>query len=126
VNRRGFLGSILALGAAPAIVRADSLMRILPMERLVLSPLGILMPTGAMREMWAYDIVTDDMIRRFDVIVRDATGAKQQLHVSVRGDDAERDRAPALASLRSHIERIGGQPIGGILKIPAGMEGRIL
>jgi hypothetical protein len=30
VNRRGFLGSILALGAAPAIVRADSLMRVVP------------------------------------------------------------------------------------------------
>lgn len=30
MNRRGFLGSILALGAAPAIVRADSLMRIVP------------------------------------------------------------------------------------------------
>lgn len=28
MNRRGFMGSILALGAAPAIVRADSLMRI--------------------------------------------------------------------------------------------------
>lgn len=28
-TRRGFLGSILALGAAPAIVRADSLMRII-------------------------------------------------------------------------------------------------
>jgi len=32
VNRRGFLGSILALGAAPAIVRADSLMRIIPRD----------------------------------------------------------------------------------------------
>lgn len=28
MNRRGFLGSILALGAAPAVVRASSLMRI--------------------------------------------------------------------------------------------------
>lgn len=28
MNRRGFLGSILALGAAPAIVRADSLMKL--------------------------------------------------------------------------------------------------
>lgn len=28
--RRSFLGSILALGAAPAIVRADSLMRVIP------------------------------------------------------------------------------------------------
>lgn len=32
MNRRGFLGSILALGVAPAIVRADSLMRIVPRE----------------------------------------------------------------------------------------------
>jgi hypothetical protein len=32
MNRRGFIGSILALGAAPAIVRADSLMRIIPRE----------------------------------------------------------------------------------------------
>lgn len=30
MNRRGFLGSILALGAAPAIVRADALMRVVP------------------------------------------------------------------------------------------------
>lgn len=36
MNRRGFLGSILALGAAPAIVRADSLMRIVPLETGVL------------------------------------------------------------------------------------------
>lgn len=28
MNRRGFLGSILALGAAPAIVRASSLMKL--------------------------------------------------------------------------------------------------
>ena len=30
MNRRGFLSSCLALAAAPAIVRADSLMRIVP------------------------------------------------------------------------------------------------
>lgn len=30
MNRRGFLGSILAASAAPAIVRADALMRIVP------------------------------------------------------------------------------------------------
>lgn len=28
MNRRGFIGSILALGAAPAVVRASSLMRL--------------------------------------------------------------------------------------------------
>lgn len=33
MNRRSFIGSILALSAAPAIVRADSLMRIVPRDR---------------------------------------------------------------------------------------------
>ena len=45
MNRRGFLGSILALGAAPAIVRADSLMRIVPLDTSVL--------------FGAYDVVID-------------------------------------------------------------------
>ncbi len=36
MNRRGFLGSIIALGAAPAIVRADALMRIVPRDASVL------------------------------------------------------------------------------------------
>lgn len=36
MNRRGFLTSILALSAAPAIVRADSLMRIVPKETIVI------------------------------------------------------------------------------------------
>lgn len=36
-TRRGFLGSILALGAAPAIVRADALMRVVPVGTLVLN-----------------------------------------------------------------------------------------
>jgi hypothetical protein len=34
MNRRGFLGSILALGAAPAIVRAGSLMRVIAPPKL--------------------------------------------------------------------------------------------
>lgn len=32
MNRRGFLGSILVAAAAPAIVRADALMRVVPLE----------------------------------------------------------------------------------------------
>ena len=35
MNRRGFLGGILAIAAAPAIVRADSLMRVVPRETTV-------------------------------------------------------------------------------------------
>ena len=40
MNRRGFLGSILAACAAPAIVRADSLMRIVPRETEVITLAG--------------------------------------------------------------------------------------
>jgi hypothetical protein len=36
MNRRSFIGSILALASAPAIVRADSLMRIVPRETVIL------------------------------------------------------------------------------------------
>lgn len=37
MDRRGFMGSILALATAPAIVRADSLMRVIPVETKILS-----------------------------------------------------------------------------------------
>lgn len=38
MNRRGFLQFILAAAAAPAIVWADSLMRIIPRETTILQP----------------------------------------------------------------------------------------
>ena len=38
MNRRGFLQTCLALAAAPAIVRADSLMRIVPRELSLILP----------------------------------------------------------------------------------------
>lgn len=37
MNRRSFLSTILALGVAPAIVRADSLMRIVPLRTTIIS-----------------------------------------------------------------------------------------
>lgn len=46
MDRRGFLGSILALGAAPAIVRADSLMRIIPLDAPILLMDGSCSPPG--------------------------------------------------------------------------------
>lgn len=42
ITRRGFLGSILASAVAPAIVRADSLMRIIPIDTTILSEDNIL------------------------------------------------------------------------------------
>lgn len=47
MNRRSFLGSILAAAVAPAIVRADSLMRIVPRDTLVLGGFD------ATQMMWA-------------------------------------------------------------------------
>lgn len=35
MNRRGFLGALLAAAAAPAIVRADALMRIRPVDEMI-------------------------------------------------------------------------------------------
>lgn len=35
LNRRGFLAGMLALGAAPAIVRAESLMRVVPLDKVL-------------------------------------------------------------------------------------------
>lgn len=37
-TRRGFLGAMLAACAAPAIVRADSLMRVIPLDTEILLP----------------------------------------------------------------------------------------
>lgn len=45
MNRRGFLGAILAAAVAPAIVRADALMRIVPRDAAVLpAPGGLMVP----------------------------------------------------------------------------------
>jgi hypothetical protein len=41
MDRRNFIGSVIATLAAPAIVRADSLMRIVPMKSLILWGDGI-------------------------------------------------------------------------------------
>ena len=51
MNRRGFLGAMLAACAAPAIVRADSLMRIIPMDVPVIEvPSGMVMMQEACGE----------------------------------------------------------------------------
>jgi hypothetical protein len=54
MNRRGFLGSILAAAAAPAIVRADSLMRIVPTATTILEAgmVGEAALIAAIRKVW--------------------------------------------------------------------------
>lgn len=45
LSRRGFLASCIALSAAPAIVRADSLMRIAPRKMVLVCDLRFVSPT---------------------------------------------------------------------------------
>ena len=63
MNRRGFLGSILALGAAPAIVRADSLMRIVPRGTSLVT--GAAISTREMRWIIESTPGGEDWARRF-------------------------------------------------------------
>lgn len=52
MNRRGFLGAILAAGAAPAIIRAESLMRVT----------GIIVPTTAEVVTYGNSLLSIEMI----------------------------------------------------------------
>jgi hypothetical protein len=63
VNRRGFLGSILAGAIAPAIVRASSLMKLAPgLEEL---ESGIVVPTATLR--------ADNQLLTVEMITREAS-----------------------------------------------------
>ena len=103
MNRRGFLGSIIALAAAPAIVRADALMRIVPRDAVIIVP-DI---QDMVRSTRFYDLGSDSFVTRIDVIYQDRMGNVQQSHVAFRGDDA----APALAVLRDHVQFHGFKPM---------------
>lgn len=62
MNRRGFLGSILAACAAPAIVRADSLMRIVPREATIITSTdGI--TWGAANRLLTIDEITRETLK---------------------------------------------------------------
>lgn len=112
MNRRGFLGSILAACAAPAIVRADSLMRLVPTETLVLSvrPVLDVESIGSLvRKTVAYDIGWDWDIVRLDVI--GAVGEQiVQKTVDMRfhpGKWTDADLKPALHALTNSVNQEG-------------------
>ena len=55
MNRRGFLQSCLLLAAAPAIVRADSLMRVIPRETVLLTEAALeetILDAGLQNLLW--------------------------------------------------------------------------
>lgn len=73
MNRRGFLQSILVAAAAPAIVRADSLMRIIPRDLAVMD-IGV----------GAYDVE----ILTIDQITREALRIAHENLLFIAGVDA--------------------------------------
>ena len=55
MNRRGFLSSCLALGMAPAIVRADSLMRVVARDTILLDMYGNRLRLVTDHELFIYN-----------------------------------------------------------------------
>ena len=70
MNRRSFMSAIFALGAAPAIVRADSLMRIV-----VPKPAQLLAFGGMTTTLGGNSLLTIEMITREALRILHAQGA---------------------------------------------------
>lgn len=132
MNRRGFLATILTLSAAPAIVRASSLMPIRPIGRDVFTVAGITDATTGelarfsvlgetldayMRRTALVDIWRDLTLVRYDI----SDGASQ-FHVSTAWTPMQwegRDESPMRQVLRDHVNRFRaiGQ-FGDPVKLP--------
>ncbi len=128
MDRRGFLGTILAACAAPAIVRADSLMRIArPTERLIIPAFG----SGTIREWTQYCFKADweGFITRWDVAGYAAGKGLMQCHVDVvtpgRGIRAE-DRDTALRVLKNHVDHHGILVRRDVLELPQSETARFI
>lgn len=132
MNRRGFLTGILAACAAPAIVRADSLMRIVPLDTTIVLPsaaqtmLAELEAADAfaaglqLREWSQFDIVRDLTITRYDVIGKGADGNPVQMGVDLRGGSLKENREIARAVLADHLRHDRITPVRDMLALPDG------
>lgn len=88
INRRGFLKSILALGAAPVIVKAENLMKIfVPSQELILPDKTIEVTTklftGYMDEVRVTNWIHLAVVRRANTIKTFVDGVESQLPESV-------------------------------------------
>ena len=117
MNRRGFLGSILALGAAPAIVSATNLMPIWTPPAFVPVPF----PFGSIRECIAYDIERGAMIAHYDVLFSQAQYAVDGF-ISHTANMRE-VRGQAIEQLDRHISSRGHSWLDARpLDLPKGMH----
>jgi hypothetical protein len=123
--------------AAPAIVRADSLMRIVPMETLIfrcpLFPIpahrdggrcnrrgGCLRAGRELREWSQYDLARAATLTRYDVQAESVNGVWQQLTVDFMGGDANQNRDIARAFLAGRLRADGVTPTAWKGHIPDG------
>lgn len=134
MNRRGFLGSILAACAAPAIVRADSLMRIVPMDLLVddnaeafaegfasRARIDMLYNDGLQIREWSqYMADHDQTITRYDVRAESKNGVWHQLGVDFRGGETAENRDMARLLLAGQLRDQGLIPLRDKLDLPNG------
>lgn len=116
MNRRGFLGCMLALGAAgtvvcaPSIVRAQSLMR---GSGVVFKEQSILVPAcGLIREIAAYRISHDDFLVRHDIKFGDYhwhvnTTINRLNDIKNNAEYAKRIRDAAIMALGNELKHRG-------------------
>lgn len=64
MNRRGFLGAILAAGVAPAVVRAESIMRIAAPKGWSVTEGEVIVLAGDPYDRWCLDRATRDAVDR--------------------------------------------------------------
>jgi len=123
MNRRGFLGSILALAAAPAIVRADSLMRIVPREFAGIDLSAAPSMAGLIRATRQYDIARDVIVERLDIFDGITQWCVDVTHDG--GASPDRTRVGALAMLERKWRESGGRPLQQLPLVP-NMSGEYL
>lgn len=116
MNRRGFLSSILALAAAPAIVRADSLMRIVPREFVGIDLSAAPSMTGLVRATRMFDIARDVIVERLDIFDGITHWCVHVTHDG--GASPDRTRVGALATLEQKWRDNGCRPLQQLPLVP--------
>ena len=81
MNRRNFFQAMLATATAPAIVRAESLMRIIapPMD-IIVPPMGILAPPTRPNRLLTIEMITQEALKILEQQMTSAWGNCNQLY----------------------------------------------
>jgi hypothetical protein len=100
MNRRGFIGSILAASVAPVFVPSGSLMRIVTRpQHIITAGVSIAVAGGLVRKIVQHDIMWDRYMARYDI-----WDGEEQYHVSSQNDAIS--EAAALTMLADYARRM--------------------